>query len=157
MATTDDTDDIDPRDVEQPRGHTSLLTVLMILLNMGGLVGFAFLLIADLNQRQAYAKAVYLRQLSLRGLPLDDADLGTYAIGGAEQVQYLDPPLLKAAYKERQGKDPAGKFLETREILKHNIRYPIPDDMLQQYFKEAKQNDPVGTLKDELKRVKDKL
>jgi hypothetical protein len=163
MATTDDlTTDVDPRDIEKPRGRTSFLTILLIALNIGGLVAFGAIMYLDMTRQEKWAKAMYMRHLALIGLPVDDRDGGrlgkndTNPDRAAEPVHYLDPLHIRQAY-EKRGLKPNGKFLEVREILKHNIRYPVDPDVLKQYFADNKLSDVVGTQKDELDRVWKKL
>src|SRR5438094_6954263 len=99
MADTDDTPEpeTDPRDVEQPRGRTSLWNIILLFFNMVALVGFGALLIIDMAKRLEWAEATLQRQLAIRGLPLDERDEGGIAEMTMQPKHDLDPPLLKEA------------------------------------------------------------
>jgi hypothetical protein len=164
MATTDALQDTDPRDVEAPRGRTSLLTMVLIVLNIAGLAAFAWLMYMDMLRQEKWARAVYLRHLALVGLPVDETEkLGasdTNPERAVEMMHSLDPPEIQAAYKKR-GITPKGKFIDVKEVLSHNIRYPVEPDVLAEYFKDANKEGSVGkavgSLKEELAFVKGKL
>jgi hypothetical protein len=162
MATTDalQDSDTDPRDIEKPRGRTSLLTMVLIVLNIAGLLAFAWLMYMDMLRQEKWARALYMRHLALIGLPVDETEkLGandTNPERAVEVMHSLDPPEIQAAYKKR-GITPKGKFIDVKEVLSHNIRYPIEPDVLRDYFKNANAGKPVGSLKEELGLVKGKL
>jgi hypothetical protein len=164
MATTDDFAEGDPRDVEAPRGRTSFLTIFLIVLNIGGIAAFASMLWLDMQRQDKWTRSLFLRHLALVGLPTDDrTTLGTNDTNpehAAEMEHYLDPPAIKEAYAKRN-LSPKGKFLEVKEVLRHQVRYPIDESLLKKYFELANQQgkvgDPVGSLKEELDRVKNKL
>jgi hypothetical protein len=162
MADTDDFDAGDPRDVEKPRGRTSLLTMALLVFNILALVGFGALLLLDFDKRLEWSRAVFLRDLALVGLPLDDSDpeknkeTTNPEVGGQGSFD-LDPPQLQQAYKDRGG-SLSEKFLAVNENYKIHIRRADLDDaLIGKYFKDASGGDPVFTLKQELDRVKTKL
>jgi hypothetical protein len=164
MATTDDFGEGDPRDVEAPRGRTSFLTIFLIVLNIGGIAAFASMLWLDMQRQDKWTRSLFLRHLALVGLPTDKhTQLGTNDTNpehAAEMEHYLDPPAIKEAYAKRN-LSPKGKFLEVKEVLRHQVRYPIEESLLKKYFELANQQgkvgDPVGSLDEELDRVKNKL
>jgi hypothetical protein len=164
MATTDALQDTDPRDVEAPRGRTSMLTMVLIVLNIAGLAAFAWLMYMDMLRQEKWTRAVYLRHLALVGLPVDETEkLGindTNPERAVEMKHSFDPPEIQEAYKKR-GINPEGKFIDVKEILNHNIRYPVEPDVLAEYFKNANKEGnvgkSVGSLKEELALVKGKL
>jgi hypothetical protein len=172
MADTDefDTDKIEvvepeieppvepPKEVK-PRGRTSKLTVVLIVLNLFGAVAFGGLLYVDLGKRQAWAKAVLLRDLATVGLPVDDKDvrLGTNPEGAGQTIHDLDPPLIRDAYKARGGKL-SDRFMEVRENFNVDVRpSDLNQEILGKFFADGAAGTPVSTLQEEVKRVKEKL
>src|SRR5262245_54601232 len=128
MATaTDDTPEIDPRDIETPRGRTSLLTVILIVFNVVAVGGFGTLLYLDFDKRQQWTRAVLLRDLATLGLPVDDKDAQLDAQTAVQVKHDLDPPLIKEAYTARAlnvKDDP----IWVRENFQAQIRYADLND-----------------------------
>jgi hypothetical protein len=150
---------VEPPKEVKPRGRTSLLTVVLIVLNLVGALGFGALLYIDLGKRQAWAKAVLLRDLATVGLPVDDKDarLGTNPEAAGLPLHDLDPPLIRAAYQARGGKL-SDKFMEVRENFKVDVRPGnLDQEILGKFFADGGAGNPVATLQEEIKRVKEKL
>ena len=164
MADIDLTDDdkieiVEPEEVEKPRGHTSWPTRLLVIFNLLAVLGFGALLYVDLDKRQAWAKAVFLRDLATAALPVDDKDtkLGTNPEAGTQGRHDLDPPLIKQAYQSRGGKL-SDKFMYVRENFKVHIRpADLDQEILTKHFSDAGAGTPVSTLQQEIKRLKDKI
>src|SRR5262249_18284730 len=79
MAKDDDDFDAEEAYEEEPRGRTSLLTVILCVLNVAAAAGFTFLLVMDYQKRQSWSRAVFLHDLKITGLPLKEETDGTSA------------------------------------------------------------------------------
>jgi len=164
MADTDKTETALPPEPHKPRGRTSLWTKLLIVFNLLATLGFGAALYVDLGKRQAWNKAVFLRDLAVLGLPIDekDSNFSTNPEAGTHPKYDLDPPLIKDAYKARGGKL-TDKFMEVRENFQDPLKVPIrhadlDQDILAKHFSDAGAGLPVvSTVREEIKRLKDKL
>jgi hypothetical protein len=159
MADTDTLETVEPPKEGKLRGRTSLLTTLLVVFNLLAVLGFAVLLYIDLGKRQAWAKAVFLRDLAIVGLPIDDKDskFSSNPEAGTQPKHDLDPPSIKDAYKARGGKA-SDRFMAAQENFKVDIRpADLDQDILAKYFSDAGAGTPVGTLQEEVRRLKDKL
>jgi len=148
----------DPRDEEKPRGRTSMMTMLLIVLNFLGMAGFAVMLYMDLGTRTEWTKAVFLRDLAMRGLPFDEKDTRVTADSELHLRHELDPPQVKQAYKDRGG-PAADKFLAVSETFSADIRFAdLDENLLAAYFRDGGAGTPVvATLEAEVKRIKTAL
>src|SRR5579862_4257948 len=97
MADTDTIETVETPKEGKLRGRTSWLTTLLVVFNLLAVLGFGALLYMDLVKRQAWAKAVVLRDLATVGLPIDDKDskFSTNPEAGTQPRHDLDPPSIK--------------------------------------------------------------
>jgi hypothetical protein len=158
MADTDEIDTVSPPGGIEHRGQTTLMTKLLIVFNLLAVLAFGALLYTDLTKRQDWAKAVFLRELALAGLPLDDVQskLGTSPDAGTQPKYDLDPPLIKDAYKARGGKL-TDKFMAVREGINTQIHpSDLDQDILTKHF-DGGAGTPVMTLSSEIQTLKTKM
>ncbi len=84
-----------------PKAKTSILTVVLIFLNIAAALGFTFLLVMDYTKRQAWSYAVFKHDLGLMGLPLEEEERGPSASRVTMQRLNLSDADLKKAFSER--------------------------------------------------------
>jgi hypothetical protein len=164
--TVDEDGEASPPDVEveeeeetpplKPRvtGLTLVLCVLTLLA-----AGGAFVVVAlDHGKRQEWSYAVFLNDLSLMGLPLEEEDHASSASRETVTPISLDPVLVNRAYQERKagGKGGSEPFRAVDEAFAQRIRpRDIGPDTEKLIF--AGLGEPVKTLEDEVERVKRRL
>lgn len=151
MARPDDYDPEAPSG-DEVRPRVSTLTYVLIVLNVLAGAGFAFLLVMDYQKRQDYSYKAFLHDLAAQGLPLEVESAGPSASQATLPRQQLSPEELKTAYQTRLGK--AFELQGVEEVLRHRItKEHLSDAILRDHL----ETDPVYTLEDEVKRVRDKL
>ena len=140
---------------EKPRGRTSLLNKLLIVFNLLAAVLFGVVLYIDFAKRQEWARAIFMRDVAIAGVPLDDRDQGTNPEVGAQGRHLLDPPVIKDAYvKGRNGKA-KGRWMGVHENFKIHIRAEdFEPKILAKYFSESGASEPVPTLTKEVSRLR---
>jgi hypothetical protein len=157
--------------LEDPKPRTSFLTVLLCVLNVAAAVGFAYLLVLDYHKRQAWSYAVFMHDLKIAGLPLEEEKEGFSASRAMFPTQRLHPGRLKDVYNRRGGKPVTESFQDLEETLRFVI---TPDhlrdrpELLKDYFSGIGESDKPGedaadlekvrkpvviTLEDEVKRL----
>lgn len=159
MANDDD-DDFDADDFvdEEESGtapRTSLLTLVLCVLNVAAAVGFTFLLVMNYQKRQAWSRAVLLHDLQIVGTNLRQEDAeGTSASRLTTPKPRLDPNHLKDAFSKRGGKSVNEAFKEFQDAFQYDLKaeYLTPE-----ILKEIFDGEPVKNLEDEVERLQKTL
>jgi hypothetical protein len=150
--------DDDDSYLDEPKPKTSPLTLALCILNVLAVLGFAYCLLLDLEKRQAWSYAVFLHDLAIMGLPLQDEDTGSSASRETAPKPNLRSEQLHAAYQNRK---PGMRVAETFQIDDPGIPARIlpehlSDETLKDYFGNlyVKTPDIVNTLEKEVGRIK---
>src|SRR5262245_40679829 len=102
MSQIDDDDDL--QEEQEPTPRTSTLTIVLCVLNLLAVFGFVMLLLMTLSRRQQWAYRVYLHDLAILGLPLEEDREGYSDAQDLASHPSLDPAWLKEAYQARVSK-----------------------------------------------------
>lgn len=156
-SDADDSDEFEvPPEKVGPRPKVTILTMILIFLNMVAALGFVFLMSLNFQKRQAWAFATFQRDLEIQGLPLKEEDHGQSASRAALPRMTFSGETLRAAFSKRGG--PLARvpeaFKDIDEPMAHTIepRY-LTADILKAYFGDAL-GPTVPTLEDEIARLK---
>jgi hypothetical protein len=139
-----------------PKPKVTVLTMILIFLNLVAALAFVFLMSIVFQRRQSWAHATFLRDLEIVGIPLKEEDFGESGSRAALPRMRLAAADLKAAYAKRGGRATEA-FRDIDERFKHTIepRF-LTDDILKAYFAaDVDLGPPVRTLEEEIVRVKD--
>jgi hypothetical protein len=151
-----DDDDLEPQD-HQPPPQTSLPTLILCFLNLAAVLGFAYLVVMDLGARNRWAYRVFLYDLAMQGLPLQEEAEGVSASLDSAPRLTLDPAWLAAAYKARkETKAVTDRFVAVDYVPRRIRPQDLEDDTLKEIFKEHGDK-PVRTLEAETARLKKEL
>lgn len=160
----DDDDDLDvedtPDEPEEPAkpprrtAKLSVLTWVLIFLNLIAAGAFSYLLLMDYKVRQDWTYAVLLNYLRVWGLPLENEEQNP-GYHEAKARMRIDPNELKDAFNTpgRGGKG-GGTFAYVDEAVRF---WPVNSHMTEEVKKDLFQGIPdkkVGTLNEEIKEVK---
>jgi uncharacterized phage infection (PIP) family protein YhgE len=150
-------DDYDPyEDEEEIKPKVSLLTIVLCILNVAAAGGFVYLLFMDLEKRQAWSYAVFLHDVAIVGLPLEQEELAPSASRVVLPKVNLRPEQLQSAYQQRKGGSIRETFQAVDEQLPVRIRPShLNDDNLKDIFGDLKPT--VKTLEEEIKLIKDNI
>jgi hypothetical protein len=130
---------------------TLVLCVLVLLASIGAFV----MVVLDHGRRQEWSYGVYLHDLSLMGLPLEEEGNSTSASRENQAPVNLDPAAVKKAYQSRGGvKGVSEPFQGVHEVLAPRIR---PQDIGPDTEKLLFPKEPVKTLEQEVARLKKRI
>src|SRR5262249_33623090 len=105
MASDDDFDQDAPDEDAPVKARTSILTIILCILNVLAAVAFTYLLMLDYKTRQAWSYSIFMHDLKVVGLPLEEElDEGTSSSRLIMPKQKLDGGQLQAAHSKRGGK-----------------------------------------------------
>jgi hypothetical protein len=159
MTQTDDDADVLGEDLP-PTPRTPVLVIALIVLNLLAALGFAYLLLMDLDARNRWAYEVFKRDVAMMGIPLKEEESPSAKAALAAQAASprltLEPAWLEKAYKDRTGKSLQDKFLPA--ML--DPQYIRPQDLSEELLKDLFSNhgkEPVATQDAEIARVKANL
>ena len=139
-----------------PPPRDSWINITLCILNVVLVIVFCFCLLLDVWQRQAWAYAVFLRDLRVMGLPLAEEEEGPNGSRPTLPMKTLTSAQLQAAYKTQRG----GRRSERlhRQGLSHGERMLpryIDDATLKHIFGDLKPY--VHTLDEEIHRLEGSL
>jgi len=152
MADQDDAD-LPQEEAEEPQVRgPSLFTIALVVLNILGALGFAYLLVLDHDRRVTWSYGVFRHDLALLGLPLAEEENLEVASNATSPPQRIDPDQLKKAFSKRRGTlSGSDKFQPVYEAVGLRVKpSQLTADVLKDVFgSEAK----VKTLQEEVDRV----
>ena len=121
-----------------PPPRDSWINITLCILNVVLVIVFCFCLLLDVWQRQAWAYAVFLRDLRVMGLPLAEEEEGPNGSRPTLPMKTLTSAQLQAAYKTRvegaNRKTSSSRIIPWRRVLP---RY-IDDATLKHIFGDLK-------------------
>jgi hypothetical protein len=162
----DEADAVPPEDREEvaeeeappPRPRVTPLTLTLCVLTLLAAAGVFFVVALDHGKRQEWSYTVFLNDLYMMGLPLEEEAGGPSMSRETAAPVNLDPEAVNKAFGSRPGVERKGgeKFQAVREILTERIRPgDIGPDTQRVIF--AGLGEPVTTLEQEVARVKKRL
>ncbi len=142
---------------EKPKPQNTLLTILLCFLNILAVCGFAILLVINYQGRYQWSEAVFLHDLALQGLPLEEENQKITAAQELQPLMQIDPDQFKTEYvKRRTGVSVTEKFQAFEGSLTQRIQPKhLNDSLLKKAF--GTTGPPVKTLEEEVKRVRGEL
>src|SRR5580704_11574810 len=90
--------DDDDSYLDEPKPRTSVLNLILCILNLLAVGGFGFCLLLDLEKRQSWSYAVFLHDLAIMGLPLKEEEEFVTASRETAQKNNLRPEQLQEAF-----------------------------------------------------------
>ncbi|MBM4071847.1 MAG: hypothetical protein FJ271_23420 [Planctomycetes bacterium] len=139
----------------RPKPGVTPLTLILCVLNVLAAGGFLFLLAMDLSKRQAWSHAVFMHDLALQGVPLDEEAKGPSASQITFPRQTVGAEELKNAMSQRAVKGSEGVLPATFTVTAIKPEDLTPET-LNDWFKGI-EGGPVKTLDEEIGRVKKEL
>lgn len=148
----DDDDDFDYS--PEPKPRTSVLNLILSVLNVLGVGAFAYCLLLDLEKRQAWSYAVFLHDLAIWGLPLQEEDGGPSASRDTAKKPNLRSEQYSDAFqKRRTGVSVREPFISSEQGPTVQIKpQHLNDENLAEYF--GTLGPIVKTLEEEVERLK---
>lgn len=139
-----------------PKPKVTILTMILIFLNMAAALAFLYLMSAWMQKRQTWAFHTFTRNLWAQGLPLKEEDNGQSGSRVTLPRQRLSGDALRAAFLARGGS--ASKVPEPFHHIDEEVPHDIEprhmtEEILRDYF--GSLGNPVPTLEDEVLRQKD--
>jgi hypothetical protein len=156
-AVDEEDEDFEPEEEEEPkpRGSNTTLTLVLCALNVVAALAFAYLLVLDFQKRQEWSYAVFLNELYVEGLPLEEEDSGPTVSRYTLPRQRLNSEQIKAIANLR-GVKGSGEFWAVDEHMPNRIQPKLlTPEVLKDYF--SGQGAEVPTLEDEVRRLKKKV
>jgi hypothetical protein len=147
-------DDYEAEDLsaDEVRPRVSVLTYVLIALNILAAGAFAFLVVLDYRKRQEFSYSVFLHDLGVQGLPLRMEADGPSASQETLPTARLSPEELKQAYQKRLGKGFDVQGVD--EVIRHRIG---PQHLNNEILRDHLGSDLVQTLDEEVERVRTRL
>ena len=138
----------------RPRGKNTGLTIALCVANALAALAFTYLLVLDFQKRQDWSYAVFMNELYIQGLPLQEEDDGPTASRVTTPRQRLESKQINDVFSPRGGKGGGeNAFWTVDEPFPNRIRpTDLTKEVLKDYF--GNQGVPVATLEEEVKRLK---